>query len=143
MKIAMLQYQKGLIAYQPLLDSQRELVQQQDALAQSRGLVSLDLVAIYKALGGGWRTRLCEEQHAAAEVIPRRGSRALVKGRSAPTRSVRASSAIWGEDGPEVVQRSFAHRARAMMWRICDWVANLQFACCGIPAATTRAYRST
>ena len=72
-KIAMLQYQKGLIAYQPLLDSQRDLVQQQDALAQSRGLVGMDLVAIYKALGGGWRTRLCEEQHAAAEVIPAPG----------------------------------------------------------------------
>ena len=56
--IAMLQYEKGLIAYQPLLDSERALVQQQDALAESRGSVGVDLVAIYKALGGGWRARL-------------------------------------------------------------------------------------
>ncbi len=57
-QIAILQYEKGLISYQPLLDSERALVQQQDALAESRGLVGTDLVAVYKALGGGWRARL-------------------------------------------------------------------------------------
>ncbi len=54
-EIAMLQYEKGMIDYQPLLDSERALVLQQDALAQSRGLVGVNLVAVYKALGGGWR----------------------------------------------------------------------------------------
>ena len=48
-QIAMLQYEKGLISYQPLLDSQRDLVTQQDALAQSRGSVGVDLVTIYRA----------------------------------------------------------------------------------------------
>ena len=66
-QIAMLQYEKGLIAYQPLLDSERDLVQQQDALAESRGLVGMDLVAVYKALGGGWRARL---PAAAAPIAP-------------------------------------------------------------------------
>jgi NodT family efflux transporter outer membrane factor (OMF) lipoprotein len=66
-ELALLQYQKGLIAYQPLLDSQRELVGQQDALAQSRGLVGLNLVAIYKALGGGWAARLPEQRTPAAQ----------------------------------------------------------------------------
>ena len=56
----MLQYERGLISYQPLLDSERALVQQQDALAESRGAVGVDLVAVYKALGGGWRARLPE-----------------------------------------------------------------------------------
>jgi NodT family efflux transporter outer membrane factor (OMF) lipoprotein len=55
--IATQQYQKGTIDYQPLLDSQRVLVQQQDTLAESRGLVGIDLVAIYKALGGGWQAQ--------------------------------------------------------------------------------------
>ena len=55
MEIAQRQYEKGVIFYQPLLDSQRVLVQQQDALAESRGAVGIDLVAIYKALGGGWQ----------------------------------------------------------------------------------------
>jgi NodT family efflux transporter outer membrane factor (OMF) lipoprotein len=69
-QIAMLQYEKGLIAYQPLLDAERDLLDQQDALAQSRGMVAADLVAVYKALGGGWRARLPDAERAAAEPIP-------------------------------------------------------------------------
>ena len=69
-ELATLQYEKGLISYQPLLDSQRALVQQQDALAESRGAVGTNLVAIYKALGGGWRARLPNQQGPAAEPIP-------------------------------------------------------------------------
>ncbi len=57
-EIALQQYQRGLISYQPLLDSQRALVVQQDTLTESRGLVAADLVAVYKALGGGWQARL-------------------------------------------------------------------------------------
>ena len=69
----MLQYEKGMIYYQPLLDSERALVQQQDALAESRGLVGVNLVAVYKALGGGWRARCCEPQRASPEPIPAGG----------------------------------------------------------------------
>lgn len=57
-EIAMRQYENGMIFYQPLLDSERALVHQQDQLAESRGLVGIHLVGIYKALGGGWRARL-------------------------------------------------------------------------------------
>ncbi|NLX99963.1 MAG: efflux transporter outer membrane subunit [Rhodopirellula sp.] len=57
-EIAMRQYEKGVISYQPLLDSERALVQQQDSLTESRGLVGINLVAVYKALGGGWQARL-------------------------------------------------------------------------------------
>jgi NodT family efflux transporter outer membrane factor (OMF) lipoprotein len=57
-EIALRQYEKGMISYQPLLESQRAVVQQQDALAESRGTVGLQMVGLYKALGGGWRTRL-------------------------------------------------------------------------------------
>jgi NodT family efflux transporter outer membrane factor (OMF) lipoprotein len=56
-ELAMQQYEKGLISYQPLLDSERALVQQQDTLTESRGLVGINLVAVYKALGGGWQAR--------------------------------------------------------------------------------------
>ena len=69
-EIAMRQYEKGLIAYQPLLDSERDLVQQQDALAESRGSVGINLIAVYKALGGGWRARLPEQQRALAGPVP-------------------------------------------------------------------------
>ncbi|MGA2620840.1 MAG: efflux transporter outer membrane subunit [Thermoguttaceae bacterium] len=57
-KLAVLQYDKGLVDYQPLLDTQRELVRQQDGVAESSGQVALDLVAVYKALAGGWQIRL-------------------------------------------------------------------------------------
>ena len=33
----MLQYEKGLIDYEPVLDTQRELVRQQDEVAQAAG----------------------------------------------------------------------------------------------------------
>ncbi len=68
-KLARLRYQGGF-EYQPLLDSERALVQQEDALAQSRGLVGMDLVAVYKALGGGWQTRMPDQQGQPAEPIP-------------------------------------------------------------------------
>jgi NodT family efflux transporter outer membrane factor (OMF) lipoprotein len=60
-EIATQQYEKGTIDYQPLLDSERVLVQQQDTLTESRGLVGIHLVSIYKALGGGWQTQLTPE----------------------------------------------------------------------------------
>ncbi len=37
-----------------MLIAQRALVQLETALAQSQGQVSVNLVAVYKALGGGW-----------------------------------------------------------------------------------------
>ena len=56
-EIATQQYEKGTIDYQPLLDSERVLVQRQDTLTESRGLVGIHLVSIYKALGGGWQAQ--------------------------------------------------------------------------------------
>jgi NodT family efflux transporter outer membrane factor (OMF) lipoprotein len=55
-ELAMQQYEKGVIDYQPLLDAERVLVQQQDTLTESRALVAVDLVAVYRALAGGWTT---------------------------------------------------------------------------------------
>jgi outer membrane protein, multidrug efflux system len=47
-------FQKGSIDFLSVLDAQRSLFATEDALAQSEELVSADLVALYKALGGGW-----------------------------------------------------------------------------------------
>ena len=70
-EIAMQQYEKGTISYQPLLESQRALVQQQDAATESRGLVAINLVAVYKALGGGWQARLRSASVNAAPRAPK------------------------------------------------------------------------
>ncbi|UCD27721.1 MAG: efflux transporter outer membrane subunit [Planctomycetota bacterium] len=47
-------YETGLTDFQNVLDMQRSLFQQQDKLAESEGLVTVNLISLYKALGGGW-----------------------------------------------------------------------------------------
>jgi hypothetical protein len=55
--LSMLQYKEGMVDYQRVLDSQRFLADQQDAWTATRGDVVINLVAMYKALGGGWQIR--------------------------------------------------------------------------------------
>jgi NodT family efflux transporter outer membrane factor (OMF) lipoprotein len=59
--LSMLQYKEGIIEYQRVLDSNLALTQQQDQYAQTRGEIVTNLIAIYKALGGGWQVRLGED----------------------------------------------------------------------------------
>ena len=47
-------YRTGLTDFQNVLDMQRALFLEQDKLAESQGVVSQNLIRIYKALGGGW-----------------------------------------------------------------------------------------
>lgn len=47
-------YRAGLVDFLRVLDSERSLYAAQDALSRSDQSVSLDLVQLYKALGGGW-----------------------------------------------------------------------------------------
>jgi NodT family efflux transporter outer membrane factor (OMF) lipoprotein len=47
-------YQHGLADFLRVLEAQRSLYQSQDALIESDRAVSSDLIALYKALGGGW-----------------------------------------------------------------------------------------
>ncbi|MGA6924598.1 MAG: efflux transporter outer membrane subunit [Desulfosarcina sp.] len=55
--ISSLQYKEGLVDYQRVLDSQRFLAVQADRMTEVSGQVSSSLVALYKALGGGWQIR--------------------------------------------------------------------------------------
>ncbi len=48
-------YAQGLTDFLSVLDAQRSLFSIQQTLAQSEQAVSTDLVALYKALGGGWQ----------------------------------------------------------------------------------------
>jgi len=50
------QYQAGLVDFNNALDAQRSLLILQDALNQSNGAVITNLVRLYKALGGGWKS---------------------------------------------------------------------------------------
>ena len=49
-------YTGGLIEFLNVLVAQRSLYTAQNALAQSSSNISTDLVALYKALGGGWES---------------------------------------------------------------------------------------
>jgi outer membrane protein, multidrug efflux system len=49
-------YRGGLTDFLNVVDAQRSLYQTEDQLANSQGAVSVSLVALYKALGGGWET---------------------------------------------------------------------------------------
>lgn len=94
-QLALFQYQQGLIDFQRVLDSQRGLVQQQDALAESRGKVTANLVTIYKALGGGWEGAsaavIAQAPSSAMETPPSETSNSEPAGSELP-RSERASS---------------------------------------------------
>ena len=54
LELANVQYKAGLSDFLAVLQSERDLAATQDLLAQSRASISTDLVALYKALGGGW-----------------------------------------------------------------------------------------
>lgn len=56
--LSMIQYREGLVDYQRVLDTQRFLTQEQDRLTSTTGSVAVNLVAMYKALGGGWEIRV-------------------------------------------------------------------------------------
>jgi len=52
-----IQYREGAVDFQRVIDTDRALVLQQDLWTQARGDISLNLIAMYKALGGGWELR--------------------------------------------------------------------------------------
>jgi NodT family efflux transporter outer membrane factor (OMF) lipoprotein len=47
-------YQSGLTDFQNVLNMEQARLEQQDALAQSHGLISTFMVDVYRSLGGGW-----------------------------------------------------------------------------------------
>lgn len=57
-KLSMLQYRNGIKDYTRVLMAEQTLVQQQDKLKSSQGETARYIIALYKALGGGWDTRL-------------------------------------------------------------------------------------
>ena len=53
-KLALARYKSGKANYQRVLDSQKQLLRDEQSLARSRGAVTLELIRISKAVGGGW-----------------------------------------------------------------------------------------
>ncbi len=55
--LSSLQYMEGQADFQRVLDAMENLVETQDSWITATGLVGVNLVFIYKALGGGWEMR--------------------------------------------------------------------------------------
>ncbi len=77
--LAVLQYREGTADFTTVLTAQQALLQQQDSLAQTLGDISLSLVSVYRALGGGW------EMREGMDFVP------------APVRRVMADRTNWGK----------------------------------------------
>jgi len=55
-ELAQQNYQAGLTDFSDVLDAQRSLLSFEDQLAQSSATITSNLVRLYKALGGGWKS---------------------------------------------------------------------------------------
>ncbi|GJM04280.1 MAG: multidrug efflux outer membrane protein OprN [marine bacterium B5-7] len=55
-ELARVRYSNGIDSFLNVLDAERQLLELQDQLAQSETETGLALVALYKALGGGWES---------------------------------------------------------------------------------------
>jgi NodT family efflux transporter outer membrane factor (OMF) lipoprotein len=68
-RIALVQYREGAADYTRVLDTQRALLDAQNRLANTKSAAVTNLIALYKALGGGWELR--EGQPAVPEPMQR------------------------------------------------------------------------
>jgi NodT family efflux transporter outer membrane factor (OMF) lipoprotein len=66
-ELSLVMYREGAADFQRVLDAQRSLLQQQNNLAQTSSSVTTNLIALYKALGGGWEPRK-EQQFVQAQT---------------------------------------------------------------------------
>ncbi len=53
-KLARVRYEGGVVDFLEVLDAERTQLEAEDRMAQSRTQAATSLVAVYKALGGGW-----------------------------------------------------------------------------------------
>ena len=71
-QIARARYEGGLVGFLDVLDAERAQLQAEDQLAQSRTDAATSLIAVYKALGGGWEGAPLPEARITTAVPPQR-----------------------------------------------------------------------
>ena len=101
--LSMLQYTEGVTLYQSVLDATRSLASQQDVHAQTRGNIAINLIALYKALGGGWEVRMGND------FVP------------ADVRQEMSERTDWGELLETVNDKAPALEPDKELWRSPDW----------------------
>ena len=65
--VSLEQYQEGLVDFNTVVSTLSALLSQQDQLASIQGTAAVNLVEVYRSLGGGWEIRRSEH---AREIIP-------------------------------------------------------------------------
>ena len=69
-EIARLQYENGLIDLLPVLDAQRVALLSEIELVRSEAEVVSSVIAVFKALGGGWSDAVVSESSDAKDTSP-------------------------------------------------------------------------
>lgn len=85
LRIALIQYQGGIADFTTVLLAEQNLYQAQTDLAEATGNVATGLIAVYRALGGGWQIR------GGRDFVPEE------------TRKVMAKRTNWGPGGSSSV----------------------------------------
>ncbi len=97
-ELALDQYRQGAASYTRLLESQMLLSRQQDHLTEVRGEVCVNLIGIYRSLGGGWQLRDGKPvipEETLSEMRDRTGWGGLLeKAKEAPTRNAEPSGRV-------------------------------------------------
>jgi outer membrane protein TolC len=74
-ELSLIQYKEGAADYSRVLQTQQSKLQAEDDLAATRGDVTLSVIGLYRALGGGWEIR------GDAELLPQ-ATREEMRGRT-------------------------------------------------------------
>jgi outer membrane protein TolC len=93
-EVGVAQYRTGTIDFNRVFNLETTQVQQQDRLATAQGDIALNLIGVYRAIGGGWELRLQKDppQHQVsppphppmAAAPPRDSAVAAVSGTTQP-----------------------------------------------------------
>jgi NodT family efflux transporter outer membrane factor (OMF) lipoprotein len=60
-QLALIRYREGESDYTPVLDAERQQLSAQTQLTNAQGDIPKTLIALYRALGGGWQIRKCND----------------------------------------------------------------------------------
>lgn len=71
-QLAHTKFSSGLIDFQQVLEAERARLVFEESVEQSTAAVTTDLIALYKALGGGWKSATwCDDSPCASAAAPR------------------------------------------------------------------------
>lgn len=77
-ELVLAQFRGGITDFNRVFNTQSTLVAQQDQLATARGQIALELIRVYKAVGGGWQYFFCgcgiPQAQAVESVVPDAGT---------------------------------------------------------------------